>query len=367
MTMGTSTRSGLLLELDAKLQMPPGSKDRFLAEIECHLAEGVEHLVEQGVEPAEAERRVLARFGTAEEIATSFAPRRRWVAWRSWRRFLAWAPDHPWLAALALPAVAYVPFYGGFGLYAAAGGDCRCGTHWPGWLVAPVGAVLLYVAQVALWCLQRSLRGAPSAQSRGGPSGRQRAMALIIGPGYFAAIVLLLAAVREWRLAGALAAPGVLMFGVMRARRGSVARSRFAASVCSPIFVLPLLVSAVVASLAATSLLTAVAALAAVPTSGAVSGVAAWLARERPEGKAPQRIWGWMGESSLRSAGLSGAWGLIVFTSPALAATGTSHLAAALGASAAASGALVAAMALAAPIGRIYARRQRLLAARAAG
>lgn len=96
----------------------------------------------------------------------------------------------------------------------------------------------------------------------------------MVGPGYITALVLLYAQLRDWLLAGATAAFGVLSLGVMRTRRGSAATSRVA-------------------------------------------------------------VWG-------------------------------SHLAAALGACAAASGALAAVMALAAPIGRIYARRQRLVAARAA-
>src|SRR3954471_21517414 len=61
------------------LTLPPARARRVLRESEDHLRDALAAMAEAGVEPAEAERAAIERFGSVETVAPSFAG--EWVTW----------------------------------------------------------------------------------------------------------------------------------------------------------------------------------------------------------------------------------------------------------------------------------------------
>jgi hypothetical protein len=62
-----------LAALGRALRVAPALKERILGEVASHLREGIEREAAQGVPPAEAARRVMARFGEPEVVAAWWA------------------------------------------------------------------------------------------------------------------------------------------------------------------------------------------------------------------------------------------------------------------------------------------------------
>ena len=67
-----SHTSAYLRVLDGELRLPRRMRLRIIAEAAAHLDEARAALVAQGVDPGEAERRAIADFGEAGELARRF-------------------------------------------------------------------------------------------------------------------------------------------------------------------------------------------------------------------------------------------------------------------------------------------------------
>jgi hypothetical protein len=117
--------------LRLELPLPSPQREEAVEEIAAHVADATADLVAQGVAPADAERRIIARFGPPDQLADALAAARR----------------EQWQLATAAGVAVRVTF--GTGLWALL----------VGWLTLIVGAIA--ISALARWATQ--LIGWPSA------------------------------------------------------------------------------------------------------------------------------------------------------------------------------------------------------------
>jgi hypothetical protein len=114
-----------------ELPLPSPQREEAVEEIAAHVADATADLVAQGVAPADAERRIIGRFGPPDQLADALAAARR----------------EQWQLATAAGVAVRVTF--GTGLWALL----------VGWLTLLVGAIA--ISMLARWATQ--LIGWPSA------------------------------------------------------------------------------------------------------------------------------------------------------------------------------------------------------------
>jgi hypothetical protein len=68
---------GYLDALRRELPLPPPQRDDAIEEVAAHVADATAELVARGIAPADAERRVIARFGPPDRLADALAAARR--------------------------------------------------------------------------------------------------------------------------------------------------------------------------------------------------------------------------------------------------------------------------------------------------